>query len=311
MSEPQRPGPAAPLTGGAVADDRTDLGADLPTLPPAVVQDILFRLNREVVDALHGAKQIKHPGESGRARENVVAKALAQFVPEAFGISTGFVIDAVGGMSRQQDIVVFRRGYHPVFNVGGIEHFMVESVAAVIQNRATVTSRRSLLDALETVASVKDLDRMNHGTNYVIQGSARGENVNTDHYHHQVWGAIVTEASLAPATLGPAMTRFLASNNPRRWPNLFVDVNGPLGAFQRADGGITDVPADGVRWLLTTPTEEQGESVPPFVDLLGHLANFLRVTPLVDYSPASYFPSYVGPATNWNIPGGRVALASI
>ena len=109
----------------ADTEDRADSGQSMPS-PPAVVEDILYRLSREVVDRLNGAKHVKHPGESGRARENIVAVALRGFIPDAYGVSTGFVIDAVGGISRQQDIVIYRRGYHPVFTVGDIHHFMVE-----------------------------------------------------------------------------------------------------------------------------------------------------------------------------------------
>ena len=287
-------------------DGGADPRAAVPS-PPAVVQDILFRLSREVVDALAGAKQVKHPGESGRARENIVGSALKRFVPDTFGVSTGFVIDAIGGISRQQDIVVYRRGYHPVFNVGGIEHFMVESVAAVIQNKATITSRESLLDALETIASVKDLDRTNLGKNYVIHGSMKGEDVRADRYDHQVWGAIVTEASLVPSTLGAAMTEFLGANDRRRWTNAYIDVNGRAGLFRKANGDSTDNPNEAERWMLTAPEENEGESVPPFVHLLGHLANFLRIAPLVDFKPASYFPSYVGRVKYWAVPGRQTA----
>jgi hypothetical protein len=112
-------------------------------------------------------------------------------------ISTGFVIDSAGQLSRQQDIVIYRRGYHPIFVVGGIHHFMVESVAAVMQNRASIASRESLVDALDTISSAKALDRTNRGTNYVVHGSNRGETIDDENFFHQVWGGVATEASLA------------------------------------------------------------------------------------------------------------------
>jgi uracil-DNA glycosylase family 4 len=284
-------------------------GADQPsprlfTTPP-LIRDILGRLNREVVDGLRGAKQIRHPGESGRARENIVADALRRFVPDLFGVSTGFVIDAVGGISRQQDIVVYRRGYHPIFTVGGVDHFMVESVVAVIQNRASITSRDGLVDALDTVASVKALDRTNRGTNYVIQGSTRGENVRADYYQHQVWAGIVTEASLSADALGPTMVAYLASKDPRLWPNVYADVNGRAGLYL-VNGQWTDVPTPGADWALTSPEENVAESVPPFVELIDHLANYLRVAPLVDYKPASYLPRYEGRVRRWAIAGAMI-----
>lgn len=271
--------------------------------PPPLVTDILSRLNREVIDALNGAKQVSHPGESGRARENIVATALRRFIPDAYAVSTGFVIDGVGGQSRQQDIVIYRRGYHPIFRVGGIDHFMVESVAAVIQNRASITSRSGLLDAFDTIASVKALDRTNRGTNYVVHGSIKGENVEADNYFHQLWGGIITEASLTRETLATTTVEYLARNAPRLWTNVYADVNGSAGLFQTVVDGITDKPEEAVRFVLTTPEFNSGESVPPLVELLGHLANFLRVAPLVDYKPMSYLPTYNGRVNYWAIPG--------
>ena len=72
--------------------------------PPRLIRDILLGLNGEVLGKLNGARLISHPGEAGRARENVIADALRSFVPDAFGIDTGFVVDALGGQSRQQGI---------------------------------------------------------------------------------------------------------------------------------------------------------------------------------------------------------------
>jgi hypothetical protein len=269
--------------------------------PHPLIDDILYRLNREVVDQLIGTRQIHHPAESGRARENVIAEALRRFVPDAFGVSTGFVIDAVGGRSRQQDIVIYRRGYHPVFRVGGIDNFLVESVVAVIQNRASCASRESLLDALDTIASVKALDRTNRGTNYVVHGSNRGEPVNADEFRYQVWGAVVTEASLASATLGEVVIAYLTSHARRLWPNVYADVNGAAGLFQKDDHASTDVPAEATRWILSDPPSDADRPVPPFVELLSHLGNYLRIVPLVDYSPLSYLPQYRGQVRAWAI----------
>jgi hypothetical protein len=268
--------------------------------PPDLVGDILFRLSREVADRLGGARRIRHPGESGRARENVVADALASFIPDAYGVSTGFVIDGVGGISRQQDIVIYRRGYHPVFRVGGVDHFMVEAVSAVLQNRAAITSRDTLLDALDTIESVKRLDRTNRGTNYVVHGSNRGEAVGRS-YRYQVWGAIVTEESLAPSTLGEAMREYLRGRSRTLWTNVYADVNGSAGLFQTAEGGTTDDPDEAVAWLLTNPERDDAGAVPSFAELLGHLANYLRIAPLVDYKPASYLPHYTGEARRWEL----------
>ena len=59
-------------------------------------------------------------------------------LPAELGIDTGFVIDAAGGVSKQIDIVIYRTSYHPVFEIGGVKYFLVESVW-----RSSRTRRRS------------------------------------------------------------------------------------------------------------------------------------------------------------------------
>ena len=44
--------------------------------------------------------------------EQIIAAFLGRLLPSSFSISTGFVIDAAGGISRQIDIVIYRNDYH-------------------------------------------------------------------------------------------------------------------------------------------------------------------------------------------------------
>jgi Domain of unknown function (DUF6602) len=207
-----------------------------------------------------------HSGESGRARENVLAEALGQLIPDNYGIGTGFVIDGVGGISRQVDIIIFRRGYHPVFVIGGISHYMVESVVAVIENKASIESSKRLDQALANIKSVKVLDRTNQGTNYAVHGSMRGEAIKPDDYGYQVWGGIVTERSMSEALLKETVLRFLRTEERRFWPNMYADLHRFTGYYLYRDpeGGalnITDRPQLAERWVLTRPDSPHG--VPP------------------------------------------------
>ncbi len=220
-------------------------------------------------------------------------------MPDTFAVSSGFVIDARGGRSRQIDIVIHRRGYHPLFVVGGIPHFMVESVVAVLENKTAITSRSELTDALEVIASVKSLDRTNRGSNYAVHGSNRGQTVTTSDYFHQVFGAVVTEASLTADNLSQSVISFLTSHDRRLWPNMYVDVNGLVGYYLDEERP-TDKPSEATRWLIRNDLD-----VPPFVELLGAIANLLRVAPLIDYKPSDYLPSQRSPGRSWPLPGGE------
>jgi hypothetical protein len=136
----------------------------MPAMP--VPATILRALARDTLEQLRLATEIEHPGESGRAREQILTEFIRRLIPSSFGVSTGFVVDAVGGKSRQMDVVVYRTDYAPVLEIGGVKHFLVESVVAVLEVKAAINTEARLAQALDNIASVKALDRTNRGRNY-------------------------------------------------------------------------------------------------------------------------------------------------
>ena len=268
-------------------------------MPAQLVNEILQSMNREVINQLDLTVSISHPGENGRAREQIISSYLRRLVPEEFGIDTGFVLDALGNISRQIDIVIYRTGYHPVFEIGGIKHFMVESVVAVIENKASIGSRDKLQSALDNIKSVKTLDRTNKGTNYLVFGGQCGTLVNPNEFQHQIFGAIVTEKSLSQELLKDVLFEFFQANDRSCWPNMYADVRGTCARFLKggpAPTGTTVVPNEAEYLCLTDPGAEN--YLPPLLDLTFELINFLRVAPIVDYKPTSYLGSDIG-LNNW------------
>jgi hypothetical protein len=142
----------------------------MPDVP--VPLTILRALADETRRRLELAGQIEHPGESGRAREQILTAFIEQLVPSLFGVSTGFVVDALGGKSRQLDVVVYQTDYAPAFEIGRVKHFLAESVVAVLEVKAAIDSERDLTQALDNIASVRGLDRSNRGRNRLIYRSA-------------------------------------------------------------------------------------------------------------------------------------------
>src|SRR5438128_86019 len=59
-------------------------------------------------------KRLRHTGEFGIYREDLVKKWLRLVVPEKFGISSGFVISAMGSISTQCDIIIYDRTVTPM-----------------------------------------------------------------------------------------------------------------------------------------------------------------------------------------------------
>src|SRR5688500_17547954 len=113
--------------------------------------NVVRALGKEVLSQLHLVDSISHPSETGRARESIIRSFLRAFVPPAYGIDTGFVVDAHGRICKQVDIVVYRTGYHPVFEIGGVRQFLIESVAAVIENKARISDEQTLRSALANI----------------------------------------------------------------------------------------------------------------------------------------------------------------
>lgn len=269
---------------------------------------ILASLNQEVLNSLGLASAIAHPGESGRAREDAIRTFLRKLLPEGYGISTGFVIDGQGAMSRQVDVIVYRTGYHPVFDIGGIKHFMVESVAAVLENKASI-GKRELTMALENIKSVKELDRSSAGQNYEVDGTKRGAAVNRDEPRHQVLGAIVAgKSTRRPEVVMDQIATFCDQTHRRYWPNLYVDATGFAVTHRKPEetaGGTRQV----LTWadthesnglFLFEPSADDPTSQ-PLVLLARALASSLRVLPLLDYKPADYFGLGANPSRSMDL----------
>lgn len=266
-----------------------------------LVENILLGMNEEVLGGLSLAGSVDHPGEGGRARENVLVRFFSRLIPASFSISSGFVIDGTGAKSRQIDLVIYRNHYHPVFEVSGIKYFAVESVAVVMENKTSVASTKALRTALENIKSVKALDRTNGGRNYLLLGHERRDPLDPCKFNHQVFGAVLTERSLEKSTLRDEMLEFLKSNDRRHWPNCYADVRGVYLAYQGANGAITDHPAEAQKLLLTDPGSQDYQ--PPLLHLAHALVDFLRVVPVVDFQPSAYFPAPSVRVDTFELPG--------
>lgn len=271
---------------------------------------IMDSLVQEVHNQLRLATAIKHPGESGRARENALAAFIRRLVPRSFGVDTGFVIDSQGEISRQIDIVIYRTDYHPVFEIGGVKHFLVESVVAVIENKARITTRAQLKSALENIRSVKKLDRSNQGGNKIVRADESGPVVSKSEFKHQVFGAIVTQKSLSKPKLSQELLNYLRSSDRTVWFNLYIDVNSFTASYskKRKEGDsvssaedtlATVVPSEAERLYITDKADPN--FVPPLADLAQELVNLLRVAPLIDFLPTAYLWKQTGKLTWYKI----------
>ena len=259
---------------------------------------ILRALADETLRRLKLAPEIEQPGESGRAREQMLIAFIEQLIPSWYGVSTGFVVDAVGGKSRQVDVVVYRTDYHPVLEIGRVKHFLVESVVAVLEVKAAIDSEADLTQALDNIASVKALDRSNQSRNYEVIDRKRGDYINLDEQQHQIFGAIVTEKSLA-RDFSKDLLAWLKVHSRREWPNLYVDVHQFTARYQYmySAGGVAPFRTMGPHTMIAdalaiSKPGPDGEA--PLVVLGVNLINQFRVAPRIDFHPLAYFPLKYG-----------------
>jgi hypothetical protein len=260
----------------------------------SVIPKILKALNSEVITELELARSISHPGESGRAREKIIENFFRRLIPKDFDISTGFVIDAHGGISKQMDIVIYRTNYHPVFEIGGIKHFMVESVAVVIQNKASIQSVKVLQGALDNIRSVKKLDKSNGGKNRASH--LIGGEVDVNSFFAETFGAIAAQSSMTKEAIREELLGFLRSTDRSLWPNMYVDVNEFMAGYLTTEGQATANPRVADRLGLTDV--HFPEFVAPLLELAFEVVNFLRVFPVIDFLPTDYVLAGSG-KTDW------------
>lgn len=261
-------------------------------MPVPLIETIIRSLNREVLGQLELSRTIKHPGENGRAREQIISEYLTNILPRNVKVGTGFVIDARGSISNQIDIVIYRDDYHPVIEIGKIKHFMVESVIAVIENKASISSASVLQSALKNIQSVKKLDKTNGGNNIIIP---TGKKVSSRVFEHQVFGAVITEKSLSTESLRQEFINFFESHlDFRLWPNMYADVRGSSVRYVQENFIATAVPSRAFGLIISDPGAEN--YTPPLLEVTFELLNLIRVAPLIDYNPCDYFYGTVGSA---------------
>lgn len=107
--------------------------------------------------------RLRHSGEYGMYRENIVKDFLTFLIPRSLDLSTGFLITTMNDVSTQCDIVVFDSRMTPLFQESDRHRFFpVETVFCVAEVKSTV-SRAEFAKALNKLAKTKALsERISH-----------------------------------------------------------------------------------------------------------------------------------------------------
>lgn len=112
-----------------------------------------LRAEVDVINAL-----FSHQGEKGSGNEEALRRIVRSFVPERFGVGTGFVIDKNGALSRQCDIIIYDKQQYPsLFSLTSLHMFPVDIVLATVEVKTTLDKTKATA-AITNIASVKELE---------------------------------------------------------------------------------------------------------------------------------------------------------
>lgn len=241
-------------------------------------------------------RHVDHPLELGIARERLLVEYLRRFLPERYGIDTGFVIDSKDNISKQIDVVIYDKVVSPVFEIPGkIKYFPCECVVVVGEVKSTITDRETLSDALGKIRSVQELDHFSDKTNLEVA-------VHGAHGHFKVeipptglvpipyrtLSFIFTSRSMSRDTMVNELKSFCSSNPKQYWPNMVVDFENYLISYVAKKGSKESLELfpDNAVGLYATKPEEKDNIVLLFACLLG---NFLTVARVVRPMVLNYF----------------------
>ena len=103
-------------------------------------------------------KKLKHSGEFGTYREELVKKWLRIVVSEKFGISSGFVISSKGSISTQCDIIIYDKTTTPkIENIDNQRFFPIETVACIGEVKSDINSIADMNKYLIKLSELKKL----------------------------------------------------------------------------------------------------------------------------------------------------------
>ncbi len=102
--------------------------------------------------------RLMHSGEYGIYREELVKKWLRIFIPETFGISSGFIINSKGQISTQCDLIIYDREKTPkIETIESQRFFPVETVILIGEIKSDINSINELNNYLLKLSEIKKI----------------------------------------------------------------------------------------------------------------------------------------------------------
>lgn len=123
------------------------------------IKDLFTSLQSQMQGTLAtNSNFIVHPGSEGDSLENAWIELLRTYLPNRYSIDKAMVIDHLGNVSQQIDIVIYDNWYTPfIFNQNGFKYIPAEGVYAVFEVKPDI--KGNIKYAGDKIASVRNLLR--------------------------------------------------------------------------------------------------------------------------------------------------------
>jgi hypothetical protein len=122
----------------------------------SIFNDVSDQMRRDFTKA---QKALSHAGLKGSANEESVKQFLRQYLPRTLDISSGMIVDAQGGQSKQLDIILNDAANTPIFYQSADTRVIpAECTYAVIEVKAFL-DKSELEKAYQNMKSVKSLSK--------------------------------------------------------------------------------------------------------------------------------------------------------
>jgi len=237
-------------------------------------------------------RMVEHPGELGLGREEIIRRFLRAYIPSRFDVSTGFVFDSRGNVSKQLDIVIANALVCPRFETaGGSRFYPCESVVAVGQVKSSLTSDAELQSALANLESAKDLDRSASGQAFDVQ---RGENIDhlNNHLHQIFTFLLISGKAIKDSRMQTKLMDHVLATPPHVWTNVVLALDQYLITFH-CNAGVCPNPMD-ARGIALQRASPDDELLMRFYLLLGQAIEVTRVSGLPHWE-------YLSAAKSWSV----------
>jgi hypothetical protein len=125
----------------------------------------LYRSHSRSIAAKSSALEVmKHAGNRGTEREQILKDFLLPLLPERFTVGSGEILANNGNWSRQEDLIIYDRHNCPRIYAGGNSQiFPIESVAAVIEVKTSLRAK-DIAQASQNIAAARRLKKAGMST---------------------------------------------------------------------------------------------------------------------------------------------------